>query len=102
MVLSEPARVGSTRRMVRYTVTDVASFTLAQPVVAAAGDPSADDVAAAAEADDVAAPDDAAPDDAAGAPAAVEAVTEAHPARAEHSSTASTVPRTGGGDIMLL
>jgi hypothetical protein len=103
MVLSEPARVGSTRCMVRYTVTDVASFTLAQPVAAAAGDPPADDVAAAAaEADDVAAPDVAAPDDAAGAPAAVEAVTEPHPARAEHSSTASTVPRTWGGDIMLL
>jgi hypothetical protein len=31
-----------------------------------------------------------------------EDVAEAQPATAEHSSTASTVPRTWRGDIMLL
>jgi len=108
VVLSTPARVGSTTCMARYTVTDVASFTLVQPTAAA--DPPADD--AAAEADDVAGPDDAAPEeaasddaapeDAAGAPAAVGAATEPHPASAEHSRTASAVPRTWRGDIMLL
>jgi len=78
--------------MVRCTVTDVAWLTLAQPVAAVAG---ADDAAAAA--DDAAGGDDVAP-----GPAALEAVTEPHPASAEHSSTASTVPRTWRGDIMPL
>jgi hypothetical protein len=81
--------------MVRRTVTDVAWLTLAQPVAAAAGVAGADDAAAAA--DDAAGGDDVAPD-----PAALEAVTEPHPASAEHSSTASTVPRTWRGDIMPL
>ena len=71
----------------RCTVTDVAWLTLAQPIAAAAVVAGADDGAAAA--DDVTGGDDVAPD-----PAPVEAVTEPHPASAEHSSTASTVPRT--------
>ena len=95
VVLSAPARVGSTRCMVRCTVTDVAWFTLAQPTAA-----DADGVAEVG--DDVAAPGDAVPDEVAGAPAAVEVVAEPQPASAEHSSTASTVPRTWRGDIMLL
>jgi len=80
--------------MVRCTVTDVAWLTLAQPVAAAAVVAGADDAAAA---DDAAGGDDVAPD-----PAVLEAVTEPHPASAEHSSTASTVPRTWRGDIMPL
>jgi len=92
---------------VRITVTDVAWFTLAQPtdraVGDAPGDDAADDVAAADEAaagdpasDDVAEADDG------GAAAGDEAATEPHPASAEHSSTASTGPRTWREDIMLL
>jgi len=85
---------------VRITVTDVAWFTLAQPTAVAADDDAADDDAAAADAaapeDDVTGADDG------GAAAGDEAVTEPHPASAEHSSTASTVPRTWRGDIMLL
>jgi hypothetical protein len=89
-------------------VTEVAWFTLAHPVAAAAG-AAADDAAA-----DDAAPDDAAAEEAAcaadvadadevaPASAGAEAVTEPQPASAEHSSTASTVPRTWRGDIMLL
>jgi hypothetical protein len=73
--------------MVRYTVTDVAWLTPAQPVAAAAVVAWADDAATAV--DDAAGGDDVAPD-----PPALEAVTEPHPASAEHSSTASTVPRT--------
>jgi hypothetical protein len=104
--------------MMRITVTDVAWFTLAQAAAAAGdgtavGDPAADDPAAddpAADdpaADDEAAAGDPAADDVAraddgGAAAGDEAVTEPHPASAEHSSTASTVPRTWRGDIMLL
>jgi hypothetical protein len=87
-------------------VTEVAWSTLAHPV--------ADDAAAGvAEVEDDA-PEDAAPEDAAWAadvadaddvappPAGAEAVTEPQPASAEHSSTASTVPRTWRGDIMVL
>jgi hypothetical protein len=81
--------------MVRCTVTDVAWPALAQP--AAGGD------AAAAAADGAVAPGDpAGADDVAPDPAALEAVTEPHPASAEHSSTARTVPRTWRGDIMPL
>jgi hypothetical protein len=69
----------------RATVTDVARLALAQPT---------------AGADDVTGPDDDAV--AAAAPAAVEPATEPQPASPEHSSTASTVPRTWRGDIMLL
>jgi len=46
--------------------------------------------------------EDAGANDEAPAPAGAEAVTEPHPARAEHSSTASTVPRTWRGDITVL
>ena len=93
--------------MTRCTVTDVAWLTLAHPVAgAAAAEAEAEDAAGAEEAawaeddawdDDVAGADDEAP-----APAGAEAVTEPHPARAEHSRTASTVPRTWRGDIMVL
>jgi hypothetical protein len=87
-------------------VTEVAWSTLAHPV--------ADDAAAGVAEDQDDAPEDAAPEDAAGAadvadaddvapaPAGAEAVTEPHPASAAHSSTASTVPRTWRGDIMVL
>jgi hypothetical protein len=71
--------------MLRYTVTDVAWPTPAQPVAADAG-------ADAAAADPAAAADDAGADDVVPDPAALEAVTEPHPASAEHSSTASTGP----------
>ena len=85
VLLSAPARVGSTRCMTRCTVTDVAWFTLAHPAAAApatapedaapedadAGDAGAED---AAWADDVADADDEAP-----APAGAEAATEPHP-----------------------
>ncbi len=74
-------------------MTDVAWFTLAQPTAGAASD----DAEADAEADDVTGADEVAE-----VPAGFEAVAEAQPATAEHSSTASTVPRTGRGDIMLL
>jgi len=81
--------------MVRRTVTDVAWFTLAQPTAGAAG---VAEVAGATEpVTEVAEP----VAEAAGA-AACEAATEPHPASAEHSSTASTGPRTWRGDIMLL
>jgi len=88
--------------MTRCTVTDVAWFTLAHPVAAAAAavpeDAAPEDADAedAAWADDVAGADDEAP-----APAGAEAVTEPHPASTEDSSTASTVPRTWRGDIMV-
>jgi hypothetical protein len=63
----------------------VAWVALAHPVAATAG------------AEDAAGADGEAP-----APAGAEAVTEPHPASAEHSSTASTVPRTWRGDITVL
>ena len=69
-------------------MTDVAWFTLAQPTAGAAGDAAADDVTGA--------------DEAAGAPVGFEAVADAQPAIAEHSSAASTIPRTWRGDLMLL
>ena len=100
-MLSAPIRVGSTRCMVRWTVTDVAWSTLAQPTVPAAGDAAADDPGTdVVEADDVTVADEAVPP----APAedAAEEAAEAQPATAEHSSTASTVPRTWRGGIMLL
>ena len=87
-------------------MTEVAWSTLAHPVadaapadVAEVAEDEAEDAGAedAAWAADVAGADDVAP-----APAGAEAVTEAHPASAEHSSTASTVPRTWRGDIMVL
>jgi hypothetical protein len=84
-------------------VTEVAWSAPAHPVADAAaadvaeaddepGDAGAEDAACAA---DVAGADDV-------APAPAEAVAEPHPASAEHSSTASTVPRTWRGDIMVL
>ena len=81
-------------------MTEVAWSAPAHPVAdaaaadAAAADDEAEDAACAA---DVAGADDVAP-----APAGAEAVAEPHPASAEHSSTASTVPRTWRGDIMVL
>jgi hypothetical protein len=87
-------------------VTEVAWSTLAHPVAdaAAAGvaedeDDAPEDAGAedAAWAADVPGADEVAP-----APAGAEAVTEPHPASAEHSRTASTVPRTWRGDIMVL
>ena len=111
VLLSEPSRVGSTRCSTRCTETDVAWLTSEQPAAAAtasaeaapAEDAGEAELAAAAEAepDDVAPAEDAAddePEPAAGA----EATTEPHPASAEHSSTASTVPRTWRGDIMRI
>jgi len=89
--------------MTRCTVTDVAWLTLAHPVAGAAAE--AVDAAAAEDAwaeDDAWADDVADADDEAPAPAGAEAVTEPHPASAEHSSTASTGPRTWRGDIMPL
>jgi hypothetical protein len=74
--------------MLRCTVTDVAWPTPAQPVAADAEAAAADP---AAVADDAGA-DDAGADDVVPDPAALEAVTEPHPASAEHSSTASTGP----------
>ena len=86
-------------------MTEVAWSTPAHPVADAAaadvaeaeaddepGDAGAEDAACAA---DVAGADDV-------APAPAEAVAEPHPASAEHSRTASTVPRTWRGDIMVL
>jgi len=88
--------------MVRCTVTDVAWVTSAQPAAAAeAADPAAPEDAEADEADEADAAA-AAADDVAGAAAGAEAVTEPHPASAEHSSTPRTVPRTWRGDIMPL
>ena len=104
VLLSSPARVGSTRCKTRCTVTEVAWSALAHPVAAAAAAGVAEDEALedagaedAAWAADVPGADDVAP-----APAGAEAVTEPHPASAEHSSTASTVPRTWRGDIIML
>jgi hypothetical protein len=92
--------------MTRCTVTDVAWFRPAQPVGAAAA-AGADDVAEAADDVAEAADDDADEDvdavpagDVPPAPAGAEATTGPHPASAEHSSTAHTVPRTWRGDIM--
>jgi len=84
--------------MVRRTVTDVAWFTLAQPTAGAAG---VAEVAGATEPVTEVAEPVAEAAEVAGA-AACEAATEPHPASAEHSSTASTGPRTWRGDIMLL
>ncbi|MGH3161833.1 MAG: hypothetical protein ACRDOC_08125 [Streptosporangiaceae bacterium] len=89
-------------------MTEVAWSTLPHPVAdAAAGVAEEEEEAEDEEEDD--APEDAAwaagvpgADDVAPVPAGAEAVTEAHPASAEHSSTASTVPRTWRGDIMVL
>jgi hypothetical protein len=88
-------------------VTEVAWSAPAHPVAdAAAADVAGDEVDDAPEAagaEDAAwAADVAAADDVAPAPAGAEAVTEPHPANAEHSSTASTVLRTWRGDIMVL
>jgi hypothetical protein len=104
VTVRSPALVGSTRCMVRCTVTDVAWFRLPQPAIAAeAADPAAEEAEADdAEAADAPAADDPAADDVAGAAAGAEAVTEPHPASAEHSSTPRTVPRTWRGDIMPL
>jgi hypothetical protein len=91
-------------------VAEVAWSTLAHPVAddAAVGvaedeapeDAAPEDAAWAADVADADADDDA--DDVAPAPAGAEAVTEPHPASAEHSRTASAVPRTWRGDIMVL
>jgi hypothetical protein len=92
-------------------VTEVAWSTLAHPVADDAAAGVAEDEAPEDEAPEDAAPEDAAwaadvadadDDDVAPAPAGAEAVTEPHPASAEHSRTASTVPRTWRGDIMVL
>ena len=96
-------------------MTEVAWSALAHPVAdAAAADVAGDeDVPEDAGAEDAGAEDagaeDAAwaadvadADDVAPAPAGAETVTEPHPASAEHSRTASTVPRTWRGDIMVL
>jgi len=87
-------------------VTEVAWSAPAHPVVGAAAAGVAEDED---DAPEDAAPEDAAwaadvagADDVAPAPAGAEAATEPHPASAEHSSTASTVPRTWRGDIMVL
>ena len=92
--------------MTRCTVTDVAWFTRAHSAATAAGAEEAAGVAGAEDTawteDDAAADDVIGADDEAPAPAGAEAVTEPHPASAEHSSTASTGPRTWRGDIMLL
>jgi hypothetical protein len=79
-------------------VTDVAWFTPAQPTTEAANDAEADDPGT----DDAEADDVTGADEVAGAPAGFETVADAQPATTEHSSTASTVPRTWRGDIMLL
>src|SRR6185437_13227206 len=90
------------RCRIRCTVTEVAWFTLAHPVAAAAAagaeDPAPGDAGAAdaAWAADVADAEEVAP-----APAGAEAVTEPHSASAEHSSTASTFQRTWREDIMV-
>jgi hypothetical protein len=110
-LLSEPNRVGSTRCSTRCTETDVAWLTSEQPAAAATAAAEAAPAEAAGEAEPAAAaeaePDDAAPaedaaDDEPEPAAGAEATTEPHPASAEHSSTASTVPRTWRGDIMRI
>jgi hypothetical protein len=87
-------------------VTEVAWSTLAHPVADAAAADVAEDEDDAPEdagAEDAAwAADVPGADEVAPAPAGAEAVTEPHPASAEHSRTASTVPRTWRGDIMVL
>jgi hypothetical protein len=89
-------------------VTEVAWSTLGHPVAAAAAgvaedeDPEDEDPEDAAPEDAAWAADVADADDVAPVPAGAEAATEPHPASAEHSSTASTVPRTWRGDIMVL
>ncbi len=102
VMVRSPALVGSTRCMVRCTVTDVAWFTLAHPGAAAEAPEAAPAAAEDAEADDAEAADAPAADDVAEPAAGAEAVTEPHPASAEHSSTPRTVPRTWRGDIMPL
>ena len=83
-------------------MTDVAWLTLAHPVAVAGGeDAGAEDAGAEDAGADDAGAEEAGADDEAPAPAGAEAVTEAHPASTEHSSTASTVPRTWRGDIMV-
>jgi len=92
--------------MTRCTVTDVAWLTSAHP--GAAANAGAEEAGAEEAGTEEAGTDDAGTDDVHGAddeapdPAGAEAVTEPHPASAEHSSTASTVPRTWRGDIMVL
>jgi hypothetical protein len=86
-------------------VAEVAWFTPAHPAAAAAGvaeDPEDEDPEDAAPEDAAWAADVADADDVSPVPAGAEAVTEPHPASAEHSSTARTVPRTWRGDIMVL
>jgi hypothetical protein len=83
--------------MTRCTVTDVAWLTLAHPVAVAGGEDAGGEDAGA----DDAGAEEAGADDEAPAPAGAEAVTEAHPASTEHSSTASTVRRTWRGGIMV-
>jgi hypothetical protein len=86
-------------------VTEVAWSTPAHPVADAAAAEDEDDAPEDAGAEDAAwAADvaDADADDVAPAPAGAEAATEPHPASAAHSSTASTVPRTWRGDVMVL
>jgi hypothetical protein len=109
VLLSASARVGSTRCKIRCTVTEVAWSTPAHPVADAAAaededeDEDEDDAPEDAGAEDAAwAADVADADDVAPAPAGAEAATEPHPASAAHSSTASTVPRTWRGDVMVL
>jgi hypothetical protein len=97
VTMSAPARVGSTRCMARWTANDVAWFTLAQPTASADATDGDADEEDADEADDTVEADDDPPDE-----APEETVTEPHPASAEHSSTAITVPRTWRGDIMSL
>ena len=105
VLVSAPARVGSTRCRTRCTVTEVAWSTSAHPVAVAAAGVAEDEDEAREDAtpEDAAwVADDAGADDVAPAPAGAEAVTEAHPASAEHSAIAVTVPRTWRGDIMVL
>ena len=84
-------------------MTEVAWSAPPHPVADAAAADVAEDEDEDAGAEDAAwAADVAGADDVAPAPAGAEAVTEPHPASAEHSSTASTVPRTWRGDIMVL
>jgi hypothetical protein len=90
-------------------VTEVAWSALAHPVADAAAADVPEDEDAGEDAPEDAGAEDAAcaadvadADDVAPAPAGAEAVTEPHPASAEHSRTASTVPRTWRGDIMVL
>src|ERR1700749_1469028 len=90
--------------MTRCTVTEVAWSTSAHPGAAAAtgGEDAEEGGAEDAGTDDAGTDDAPGADDEAPAPAGAEAVTEPHPASAEHSSTASAGPRTWRGDIMLL